>query len=200
MTATEVFEFFKKDVIAAPWKFQENKFGIVWRVYLRMPYEACCEGSENNNINWLDEWLRNQTEIDAMSFFTNMGGLLLLWRAVQPLIRIQDFQRRFLIPHVDIYSLAWIFHLTDGQLDLQKIWRDQKVPDSILNVLKPMSQIVYEHILENSEDLLCTEYTKRTNCWEELITKDFILPANIRAEYIPDPRYVVVGDILISVN
>jgi len=200
MTANDVFEYFSQDPTAAPWKFQDIKFGIVWRIYMGMPHEACWGGFEKKNLHWLDEWLRNQKGIDRMSFIRNMGGLLLLWRSVQPLIRIRDFQISFLIPHVDIYSLAWLFHLTDRQIDLERIWKNQKVSDSILNVLKPMSQIVWKHILDNSDDLLCTEYTKSRECWQELLTQDFILPDNIRAEYIIDRRYIVIGDILIGVN
>jgi hypothetical protein len=200
MDVNYILEYFKQDPIASAWKFQDIKLGIVWRIYKRQPHEACFGGCENKNLNWLDEWLKNQKAIDRKSFVRDMGGLLILWRAVQPFIRIQDFQRRFFVPHVDIYSLAWLFHLTDYQIDLKNIWKNQKVGDSILDVLKPISQIVHTHILQNSRDLLCTEYTKRIECWEELITKDYILPMNIRSEYIFDPRYMVVGNILIGIN
>ena len=200
MTANEVLEFFSKDPIASAWKFQNIKFGIVWRIYKGQPHDACWGGFENKNINWLDEWLKNHKEIDKKAFISYMGGLLILWRAVQPLIRIQDCQRRLFVPHVDIYSLAWLFYLTNNQIDLQKIWKNQRVPDSILQVLKPISEIVHTHILETCGDLLCTEYTKREDCWEDLIAKEFVLPDNLRAEYIADPRYVVIGDILIGIN
>ena len=64
MTANDVFEYFSQDPTAAPWKFQDIKFGIVWRIYMGMPHEACWGGFEKKNLHWLDEWLRNQKGID----------------------------------------------------------------------------------------------------------------------------------------
>ncbi len=200
MDVNYVLEYFSKDPIASAWKFQDIKFGIVWRIYNGQPHEACFGGCENKNLIWFDQWLRNQKEIDLKSFIREIGGLLVLWRAVQPFIRIQDCQRTLCIPHVDVYSLAWLFHLTDNQIDLKKIWKNQRVGDSILKVLKPISQVVYDHIRENCEYEEPTAYCKTAECWGKLKAREFELPVNIRAEYIPDPRYIVVGNILVGVN
>ncbi len=88
---------------------------------------------------------------------------------------------------VSNWTLAWLFHLTDSRIDLERIWQKQAVGGPILAVLESMSGIVNEHIRNTQQNV--TEYCKREECWDKLKARDFELPGSIRAEYISEISY-----------
>ena len=79
------------------------------------------------------------------------------------------------------YTLSWLFHLSNLQIDLENIWRKQSVSDSIIESLYEMSIIVNDHIRNTSQNI--TEYCKKEECWESLLEKDYHLPAIITEDY-----------------
>jgi hypothetical protein len=93
-------------------------------------------------------------------------------------------QRKFEGYHHNIvaYTLAWLFHLTKAQIDLEKIWQKQSVGQPIVDALEQLSQIVNEHIRKTDQNV--TEYCKKEECWQLLkeIYPEF--SSNIATEYI----------------
>lgn len=159
-------------------KFDKIKFGKVWNTYLRLPHVVSLGGQKN--FGRFNEWLREQKEEDWVSFFKKTVGLLILWNAMEKIVRRQSFEGYH--HNIVAYTLAWLFHLTDMQIDLGKIWQKQAVGDMILSILEPMSQVVNNHIRETQQNV--TEYCKREECWNKLKTRAFALPGNIQTEYI----------------
>lgn len=166
-------------------KFDKIKFGKVWNTYLRLPHVVSLGGQKN--FGRFNEWLREQKEEDWVSFFKKTVGLLILWNSMEKIVRRQGFQGYY--HNIAAYTLAWLLHLTDLRIDLEKIWQKQAVSDVLSDILEPMSLIVNDHIRDTQMNV--TEYCKKEECWNKLKAKDFALPVNIRSDYISGDGRVV---------
>lgn len=161
-------------------KFDKIKFGKAWNTFLRLPYVVSL-GGQKNFIRF-NEWLREQREEDWVPFFRKTVALLILWTAMEKIVRRQKFEGYH--HNIVAYTLAWLFHLTNSQIDLEKIWQKQSIDESVINALQEMSTIVNEHIRKTGQNV--TEYCKKEDCWGKLLEIDFSLSSSIEGEYIKD--------------
>jgi hypothetical protein len=159
-------------------KFDKIKFGKVWNAYLRLPHVVSLGGQKN--FGRFNEWLREQKEEEWVPFFRKTVALLILWNAMEKIVRRQKFEGYH--HNIVAYTLAWLFHLTHSQIDLERIWQKQAVDESILDLLEAMAQVVNEHI--RGTNLNITEYCKKEDCWSKLKMREFSLPTGISDEYV----------------
>jgi|TARA_B100000315_G_scaffold117012_1_gene107286 hypothetical protein len=159
-------------------KFDKIKFGKAWHTCLRQPHIVSLGGQKN--FARFNDWLREQKDEDWAPFFHKTVALLILWNSMERIVRRQKFQGYY--HNIVAYSLAWLFHLTDTQIDLEKIWLKQKVASSILDILERMCHVVNEHIRDTSFNV--TEYCKKEECWNKLKANKFSLPSSIKDEFI----------------
>lgn len=159
-------------------KFDKIKFGKVWNTYLKLPYLVSLGGQKN--FGRFNTWLKDQKEEDWVSFLKKTVGLLILWNSMEKMVRKQGFEGYH--HNIIAYTLAWLFHLTNSRIDIEKIWRKQVVGNPIMDVLQPMAHIVNKHIRDTAQNV--TEYCKKEECWNKLKEKDYSLSINIEDEYI----------------
>ncbi len=163
-------------------KFDKIKFGKVWNTYLRLPHVVSLGGQKN--FGRFNEWLREQKDEDWVPFFRKTVALLILWNAMEKIVRRQKFEGYH--HNIVAYTLAWLFHLTDSRIDLEKIWQKQKAGEPLLDSLEVMSLAVNQHIRDTGLNI--TEYCKKEDCWNKLKLKEFSLPTAISDEYMTENR------------
>ncbi|HUH75074.1 MAG TPA: AIPR family protein [Chitinophagales bacterium] len=66
------------------------------------------------------------------------------------------------------YTVSYFHYLTDNRLDLWKIYENQKIDDVLTFQLKKLLIYVYEHLLEEANNSLISEYAKRESSWNKL--------------------------------
>jgi hypothetical protein len=165
-------------------KFDKIKFGKVWNTYLRMPHVVSLGGQKN--FGRFNGWLKEQKEENWVSFFRKTVSLLVLWNTAEKLVRRQKFDGYH--HNIVAYSLAWLFHLTDSRIDLEKIWLKQSVGPPITEALETLSFIVNGHIRQTTRNV--TEYCKQEECWDGLKSKHFSLPKELEKEFISDSEFI----------
>jgi len=158
------------------------KCGKVWNTYLQKPH-VVCQGAEKS-VQQFNEWFRQQNNDNWDPFFRKTEALLILWDDVKKITRRQEFEGY--LQNIVAYTLAWLFHLTDSRIDLERIRRKQKAGDAILNALETMPKVVDDHLRDTS--LTVTEYCKEEDCWNRLKLREFSLPATISDEYVKENR------------
>lgn len=89
------------------------------------------------------------------------------------------------------YTLGLINHMVDGKIDLYKIWKNQKISDSLKNLIYSLMLQVNPFIIDNSPSNNYLEWAKKEECWTlvrdnkdwkcdlKSIEKDLIDPENI---------------------
>lgn len=158
-------------------RFDKNLFGKVWNSYLLLPYVVSL-GAQKNFVRF-NEWLREQEEEDWSAFFKKTVALVLLWKSAETTVRRQNFEGYR--HNIVTYTLAWLFHLTERRIDLDRIWARQEIDSLILDVIEEMCHVVNSHIRET--ELNVTEWCKKEKCWESLLKKKFDLPSNFEETY-----------------
>jgi len=180
-------------------KFDKIKFGKVWNTYLRLPHVVSLGAQKN--FGRFNEWLHEQVEGDWVSFFRKTVALIILWNSTEKLVRRQRYDGYH--HNIVAYTLAWLFHLTNSQLDLEKIWQKQTVSENIMDVIESMAEIVNEHIRNTPQNV--TEYCKKEECWNKLRDRIYSVETVLRTEYIGDgqqkaynPRLPSEGELIDS--
>lgn len=146
-------------------KFDKIKFGKVWNTYLRLPYIVSLGGQKN--FARFNSWLREQSGEDWVKFFQNTVALLILWDITEKIVRKQKFAGYR--HNIVAYTLALLFQKTDSGIDLDKIWSNQKTSDNLRKVIEGLCMTVNNHI--RSTGFNVTEYCKKKECWDALISK-----------------------------
>jgi len=179
-------------------RFDKSTFGKAWNTYLRKPYMVSL-GAQKNFANF-NMWLKEQSEDDLKEFFKKTVALVLLWKNAEKIVRKQPFEGYR--HNIVTYTLAWIFELSNSKIDLEKIWREQIIHDSIKETIEEMSPIVNKHIRETEKNV--TEWCKNEDCWKGLIGLDYQLPRGIEEAFIIpgsegheyDPRIMAEAEVI----
>lgn len=159
-------------------KFDKIKFAKAWNAYLRLPHVVSLGGQKN--FVRFNEWLREQKEENWVAFFKKTVALLILWNAMEKMVRRQKFDGYH--HNIVAYTLAWLFHQSESRIDLDKIWQKQAAGEPVLDALEAMSHTVDQHIRDTTLNI--TEYCKKQECWERLKAKEYVLPSEIAGEYV----------------
>lgn len=71
------------------------------------------------------------------------------------------------------YTLSYFHFLTDNRLDLWKIYEEQKIDEALQRAIKKLLIFVYDHIIQESQNSLVSEYAKRASSWEKLKATEY---------------------------
>ena len=107
-------------------------------------------------------------------YFKDTVALGLLFRATESLVSAQAWYQQGYRAQIVTYSIAMLSRLLSKQfpeysLDLQRIWRDQNVPQAILSELVNITRFVNESINDpNRQTVNVTQWCKRAECWKRM--------------------------------
>ena len=145
-------------------RFDKNKFGKAWNCYLRLPHVVCLGAMKN--FAKFNEWLQNeQINEDKTAFFKKTVALVKLWNEAERIVRRQKFGG---YTHAIVgYTLSWFHHITKMKLDLEKIWANQAIDESVLEAIELLSGEVNTYIRDTN--LNVSEWCKKEQCWKGLL-------------------------------
>lgn len=134
-----------------------------------------CRGNEKCYDAFLHNNLPNPSSIDNIYFEDVVAKMILF----------QEADRRYGTkttgnPIGDIkktvvpYSIAILYKLTEGKLDLYKIWRAQKVSEALSDALYDLMKQVNNYFINNAETSRYEEWGKKEDCWLELRDQKWI--------------------------
>lgn len=159
-------------------RFDKSTFGKAWNTYLRKPYIVSL-GAQKNFANF-NIWLREQGEENLPAFFKKTVALILLWKNAERVVRRQTFEGYR--HNIVTYTLAWLFELTECQVDLDRLWNRQDVDECLLKVVEGMSYVVNSHIRDTDKNI--SEWCKKEECWKLLKSQHYELPKGMEITFI----------------
>ncbi|MBY0243235.1 MAG: AIPR family protein [Burkholderiaceae bacterium] len=134
-------------------------------------------GAQKNFLffaGWLSKaWTKDDDGFDER-YFRNLVAMAILYQHTEVLIAQQSWYQGAYRPNIISYSLALLqfMILQKGkgrQLDLNRIWQTQTVPEPLSALLASLSAIVFS-VLTSPERLKAnvTEWAKSEMCWERV--------------------------------
>ena len=135
-----------------------------------------CRGNEKCYDAFLRNNLPNPSGIDNIYFEDVVAKMILF----------QEADRRYGTkttgnPIGDIkktvvpYAIAILHKLTEGKLDLYKIWRAQKVSEGVSDALYDLMKQINQYFINNAETSRYEEWGKKEDCWLELREQKWIV-------------------------
>lgn len=103
-------------------------------------------------------------------YFKHLIAKAILFRRTEKLVQEQKYGGYR--ANIVTYTLAWIFHETAQRIDLDKIWREQKLSIDLENMIVETSKKVLEHIKNAPNGGNVTQWCKKEACWKSLLEKN----------------------------
>lgn len=121
-------------------------------------------------------------------YFQHLIAKAILFRRAEKIVGDQKFGGYR--ANIVAYTLAYIFYKTAQRIDLDAVWKRQKVPLSLESTIEKVSHHVYQHITTASGGANVTQFCKQEKCWRLLREKELHLSSELEAELIAVGRAV----------
>ncbi|WP_046755227.1 AIPR family protein [Kordia jejudonensis] len=82
------------------------------------------------------------------------------------------------------YTVAYYHFLTNNRTDLWKIYNEQRLKDSFIEMFRELLVFVYNHLTKNAVNTLISEYAKKELSWKRLQEEKYNLDKNVLEEYL----------------
>ncbi len=152
-------EFPKKQLLT---KTDIAKVMTIWD----MKPHLACNSREKCFASYLSGLKRKQTEIDA-TYWHKIVALSILYNDIEACFEKRCGQKGFK-SRTTAYTLSAISYLTNQQLNLTYIWKNEKVQPQLEDVIEREVVKINEFLEQDNS----RSFTKNSKCWEEL--KDMI--------------------------
>lgn len=150
-------------------------------------------GNEKNYAQFIDNNL--QEKINNV-YFEDTVAKIILFKTAEKLYGVKPNNIGEMRNAVVPYAIALLGHLTNYQLDLYKIWKSQRLSDSLQSVLYELMKQINKFILENSPSSHYIEWAKKEDCWNTIKQKSWnVNLTEIKSDLIdksqPSKRYII---------
>jgi hypothetical protein len=108
----------------------------------------------------------------------------ILFRATEKIVSARQFGGYR--ANIVTYTIARLAHDTAQCLDLDRIWREQRLTSALEATIDDLCVLVYQVITRPRHVANVTEWAKRPECWIKVLEVDWQVPAQLRDELI-DP-------------
>ena len=146
-------------------------------------------GSQKNfidftkNINDLVE----KNKLPGDNFYKKLMANAIIFRTVDKLFgrkNVNAIGDTNLKSYSVAYTIAYYHYLTENRTDLWKIYSEQKLDDTFIDLLKILLVFVYNHLTKNAVNTLISEYAKRETSWKKLQEEKYVLNDTILKDYL----------------
>lgn len=146
-------------------------------------------GSEKNFRHYTSRLQqRPKVQVSPVVFEDVVAKAILFRRAEQAISKLNYGGYR---ANIVTYTLAYISHASDQQVDLRAIWRRQDISGAMWDAIQKVSGPVREVLIDAPGSGNVTEWCKKPACWDRVRSLKLALPQSLRHEFrraIPD-RY-----------
>jgi hypothetical protein len=119
-------------------------------------------GNEKNYAQFIDSNL--QFNINNI-YFEDTVAKIILFKTAEKLYGVKPNNIGEMRNAVVPYTIALVGHLTNLELDLYKIWKNQRLSDNLQSFLYDLMKQINKFILENSPSSHYIEWAKKEDCW-----------------------------------
>lgn len=125
---------------------------------------------------------RGRVTVDER-YFQRLIAKAILFRQAERLIQAQKYGGYR--ANIVTYSLGWLYYKSQQRIDLDRIWREQKLTVALEEAIQLASGKVHQHIISPPAGGNVTEWCKKETCWQNLKEVEFELPSALVKELIP---------------
>lgn len=140
------------------------RYALLWSM---KPYLAC-KSKEVVAITYLSD-IRESADVNMDGkYFRDIVSVALLYKEINGCVR-ENYIKLYgsYCSKISYYVLSSIAYLTNQKLNLDFIWKNQKVQSGMRAIIKKLSALVKSHLFTEFRP----QYPKEEYCWTDLIVK-----------------------------
>ncbi|QFU89519.1 AIPR family protein [Amycolatopsis sp. YIM 10] len=138
--------------------------------------ENVCQGAEKCFRTWTsDEGLAEREAPDDV-YFRHLVAKAIVFRQVRSVIQKQNFGGY--LGQTAAHTVSLIVH-TLGGLDLDRLWREQTLPEAIVTAVPDVAKAVRRVLTSPPSGGNVTEWAKKTACWDRVRAMGWAPPSNV---------------------
>ena len=130
-------------------------------------------GNEKNYAQFINN--NTQKKINSI-YFEDIVAKIILFKAAEKLYGVKPNNIGEMRNAVVPYAIALLGHLTNYQLDLYKIWKNQAISSSLSQFMYELMKKLNQFIIDNSPSSHYIEWAKKEECWTKI--KDVVWNVN----------------------
>ncbi|PTX92316.1 AIPR family protein [Opitutus sp. ER46] len=145
-------------------KFTKTDLAKYENTWNQLPHHVCL-GAEKNFIKFTEANLeRGHPTVDE-DYFHRLVAKAILFKSAEKLVGAQNYGG--FRANIVTYTLAWLSHHSAQRIDLDRIWREQKLSDALAAAIVKVSAFANEHIINPPPNRRNPgEWSKRQECWD----------------------------------
>ena len=170
--------------------FKKEELAKVWKSWNQEPYDAV-KGEATNYGSFIGTVHKDFTDYDNQhlefpekvktkdggiergsckpdeTFYRHSIALLILYRFLIQRPECKQYGNRKAT--IATYTLAYLNNITQGRLNLDKIWKEQKLSDNLIAFLIQVSESINETVIELAGDIAVFSWGKRKQSFREIL-------------------------------
>ena len=120
-------------------------------------------------------------------YFQRLVAKAILFKTAEKLVGAQGYGG--FRAQIVTYTLAWLSHSTAQRIDLETIWKEQKLSEALCDAITTVSKHANEHIVNPPPNRRNPgEWCKREECWEAFRSKTIRTPRALQGELVDTSR------------
>ena len=138
-------------------------------------------GAEKNFREFMIRLADKRPTVDV-TYCERLIAKAILFKATEKIVTAQGFQG--FRANVVTYTIARLTHDTGQRIDLDRIWREQKLTLALTIAIDDLSRRVRTVIASPVRTANVTEWAKHAECWNRVLAIEWDVPDQLRAELV----------------
>lgn len=138
--------------------------------------DIVCQGGEKCFRTWTLEAKLADLDAPGDPYFRHLVAKAILFRQVRSLIQKQNFGGY--LGQTAAYAVSLIVATVD-ELDLDQLWREQKISDAIAGAVPDLARVVRGVLTAPPSGGNVTEWAKKPACWDRVREIGWAPPSNV---------------------
>lgn len=162
-------------------KFTKTDLAKYVNTWEQFPYYVS-RGGEKNFRQFTIRLMEMRNFVPDETFFKRLVAKAIIFKSAEKIVSAQG--QAGYRANVVAYTLALLLHKTECRINLDQVWKEQRISNSLAAVIDNLSRSVRDRILADAEHKNVTEWCKREKCWESILTLADDVSADLDAELL----------------
>jgi AIPR protein len=136
-------------------------------------------GAEKNFREFMIRLADKRPTVDV-AYCERLIAKAILFKSTEKIVTAQGLQG--FRANIVAYTIARLAHDTGQCIDLDRIWREQKLTLALSSAIDDLSRLVRTVIASPVRTANVTEWAKHAECWNRVLGIEWDVPAQLRAE------------------
>jgi hypothetical protein len=139
-------------------------------------------GAQKNFVHFQEQVAKDAPVVDA-DYCRRVVALKILFDATDRAAREQKAGSNK--SAITAYTMALLCHMTERRVDLDQIWREQRINPALQSAIDNLCARVMKVVVRDGVHVI--EWAKKVECWREVCQIDWTVPQNLESELRTDP-------------